>query len=274
MRNNQNRLGPAAAPHTVSAAATIGLDFVVPTEFVGLPSRGRFYPSDHPLHNQETIEIKYMTAKEEDILASVTLIEKGLVIDRLLESIIVADLDPSTLLVGDRNAIMIAARTSSYGKDYKAHLFCTECEHEQDYGFDLEKINMQEKCFDQAFLSDNKILFNEESGNFDVLLPKAEITIGVKMLTGKDEVSGEKNKSDKVVTGMLGRFITTVDGQSDQPLVSQFIENMLAADSRYLRSILVDLTPNINLKQEFVCENCEVSKDREVPLSAEFFWPQ
>jgi hypothetical protein len=274
MRNNQNRLGPTAAPPQTAAPALTGLDFVVPTEFVALPSRGKFYATDHPLHNQETIEIKFMTAKEEDLLTSTTLIEKGLVIDRLLESIIVLDVDPSSLLVGDRNAIMIAARASGYGHDYKTHLACTECGHEQDYDFDLKKTNMKEECFDQDYLSGNKIVFNNETGCFDVLLPKSDVTVGIRMLTGKDELTGDDGNNDNVITNLLSRFIATVNGNGSNPLVSQFIENMLAADSRYLRTVLVNLTPNIDLKQEFVCEKCGVSKDREVPLTAEFFWPQ
>ena len=107
MRDNRDRFGPAAIDNgTNPAAAVSGLGFVVPTEFVELPSKGKFYPDEHPLHKQETVEIKYMTAKEEDILASSTLIKKGLVIDRLLDNILVPDIDPTTLLVGDRSAII------------------------------------------------------------------------------------------------------------------------------------------------------------------------
>ena len=101
MRNNQNRLGAQQEAAAAQAPVT-GLTFEVPTEFVELPSRGKFYSPDHPLHNQKTIEIKLMTTKEEDILSSTALIKEGVMIDRLLESIIVPNIDPKTLLVGDK----------------------------------------------------------------------------------------------------------------------------------------------------------------------------
>ena len=276
MRNNQDRLGPAATATAQGALSAVpNLNFVVPTEFVELPSRGKFYPDSHPLHNQETVEIKYMTAKEEDILASSTLIKKGLVIDRLLKNILILDIDPSTILVGDRSALMIAARISSYGFEYKAQVVCNECTREQDYLFDLRKANLQQLCFDNSFLTGNHIVFNSEKNIFEVMLPKSKATLGIKMLTGRDEKEPVDVQNDEnMVTSVLSRFSFSVNGDEDPSLVSQFIDNMLAADSRYLRAILADLTPNIDLKQDFVCKHCAASEDREVPLTAEFFWPE
>ena len=274
MRNNQDRLGPAPAAASAHAAAP-NLSFVVPTEFVELPSRGRFYPEGHPLHNQETVEIKYMTAKEEDILASSTLIKKGLVIDRLLKNLLVPGVDPSTILVGDRSALMIAARISSYGFEYKAHVVCSECTKEQDYLFDLRKAELQQLCFDNSFLEENHIVFNSEKNVFEAMLPKSKVTLGIRMLTGRDEKDSADDHSDEnMVTSVLSRFAFSVNGDEEPSLVSQFVDNMLAADSRYLRVILADLTPNIDLKQEFVCRHCSASENKEVPLTAEFFWPE
>ena len=124
MRNNQRRLGQKPSPGPSSPAAQANLAFAVPTEFVELPSRGHFYPEDHLLHNQETVEIKFMTAKDEDILSSQALLEKGLAVERLLDSLLVQDIDPSTLLVGDRSAILIAARISGYGEEYDVDQRC------------------------------------------------------------------------------------------------------------------------------------------------------
>ena len=128
MRNNQNRLagppGPSPASHHVPVAVHPSLSYSVPTEFVELPSKGMFYPEGHPLAGQETIEIKFMTAREEDILASEALIKNGLVLERLLESIMVdSNIDPKSLLIGDRNAIMVAARISAFGQEYETNIF-------------------------------------------------------------------------------------------------------------------------------------------------------
>jgi len=89
-----------------------------PTEVLSLPSKGLLYPKDSPL-SKGTIDVKYMTAKEEDILTSQNLIEQGVVIDRLLESVIVTpNVKLGDLLIGDKNAIMIGTRILGYGKDY------------------------------------------------------------------------------------------------------------------------------------------------------------
>lgn len=278
MRNNQNRLAapPVADAQTAPAAAAANLSFVVPTEFVELPSKGKFYPADHPLHNQKTIEIRYMTAKEEDILASTALIKNGLVIERLLSNIIVLDMDPTTLLVGDRSAIMIAARISSYGYDYKASVYCEACQKHQEYGFDLRKANLRQTCFDQKFLSDNNIKINEEKGIFEVKLPKSNVLLGIKLITGKKERNTDEveESNQNLVTDTLSRFVVSVNGDETPSTVAEFVCNMLAADSRYLRIILSDLTPNIDLNQEFTCKECGNSQDKEVPLTAEFFWPE
>jgi hypothetical protein len=272
MRDNQNRLGPADV--AAQTPAPPNLSFVVPTEFVELPSKGKFYSKDHPLHSQETVEIRYMTAKEEDLLASETLIKKGLVIDRLINNLLVCEADASNLLIGDRSAMMIAARISSYGSAYKAHVTCTACKEEQEYIFDLRKTNLQQNCFDRSFLTENKITFNDEEGVFEVLLPKSKVRLGIKMLTGQDEKNPAGLDNEKIVTSLLSRYVFSVNGDTDATAISHFVDNMLASDSRYLRAILADITPSIDLKQEFVCKHCGNSEDKEVPLTAEFFWPE
>jgi len=90
-----------------------------PTEVVDLPSQGLLYPKDSPL-SSGTIEIKYMTAREEDILTSANLIKKGIVIDKLLEALIIdKSIKLDDMLLGDKNAILIASRILAYGKDYE-----------------------------------------------------------------------------------------------------------------------------------------------------------
>ena len=92
-----------------------------PTEMVDIPSQGKLYPKEHPFSSGK-VEMRYMTAKEEDIITSRTLIQKGIAFDRLLESLIVEKVDLNTLLVGDKNALLIAARVLGYGKDYKINV--------------------------------------------------------------------------------------------------------------------------------------------------------
>ncbi len=271
MRNNQKRLG--AQPQAVAAQAPpTGLTFEVPTEFVELPSRGKFYPADHPLHNQKTIEVKLMTTKEEDILASSALIKAGVVLERLMESIIVQDIDPKTLFVGDRNAIMIAARISAYGSAYKTQVECNKCGTVDDFTFDLKKLNFSDLCFDEKKMKELSVSWNKDLNLFEFMLPKAQVLVGVKIPTGEEENTEEVKNN--IVTESLKTLLYSVNGNTDPTYISSFVDNMLAWDSRELRKVIPLVMPNVDLKQEYFCEACFNRDIREVPLSAEFFWPR
>ena len=102
----------------------------IPTEIVDLPSKGLLYPKDNPLSSGK-IEMKYMTAKEEDILTNQNFIKSGVVIDKLLQSLIISKINYNDLLIGDKNAIMLASRILSYGANY-----------EFDYNGELEGTNL------------------------------------------------------------------------------------------------------------------------------------
>ena len=274
MRNNQTRAGHNKSAPPSPAPVQSNLAYVTPTEFVELPSRGEFYHESHPLHGQETVEIKYMTAKEEDILSSSALIKKGLAIDRLLESIIIPNVDPGELLVGDRNAIMIAARISSYGREYNAATACPSCDTKIPHLFDLKESSLNENCFEQDFLVENEVSFNEEDKTFSVLLPTSNVEVSIRMLNGKDEKELVDINEDKAITSILSAFIASVSGESGSKEVQFFIENMPAADSKFLRGLFTLLAPSISLKQDFICEACFFTQEMEVPLTAEFFWPE
>tara|TARA_R100000008_G_C3587163_1_gene173410 strand:- start:3171 stop:4022 length:852 start_codon:yes stop_codon:yes gene_type:complete len=283
MRNNQRRLGGNKAPAPDAPAPVLAqaqqapLAFVTPTEFVELPSRGRFYSADHPLHGEETVEIRYMTAKEEDILSSSTLIKKGIVIDRLLQSLLVDDtVDPSTLLVGDRNAILIAARISAYGSKYEAEVTCPSCSAKSKETYDMSSLELREKCFDESFLKENKVEF-DNAGTFHMHLPRSDVRVSFGMLTGFDEARLAKDllkKEDNMITGVLSYMVDSVDGNFDRHTVQQFVNSMPASDSRLLRKVYNQLIPNVDMTQEFYCFECAFEKDLEVPLNAEFFWPR
>ncbi len=183
MSRNQDRLGGVQQQDTSPPQQTGGFSFVVPTEFVELPSQGRFYAQGHPLHGKENVEIKQMTAKEEDILTSRSLLKKGVALDRLIQSLIVdKSIDPSTLLVGDRNAIIVAARVSGYGNDYSTNITCPACETKQTYTFDLNTASMlRGETSAELQVSDNR------DGTITCILPKTQATLVVRLVTGKEE---------------------------------------------------------------------------------------
>ena len=250
------------------------MTYAVPTEFVELPSRGKFYPEGHALQNQETVEIKYMTAKEEDILSSTALIKKGVVIDRLVQNLMVLDVDPSSLLIADKSAIMIAARISSYGSDYKSNVRCQKCTAHTDYDFDLKKTNLNQNTFDDNFLQQKGITYNEQEKVFEVVLPRSGVVVGIEFLDGKREkIVNDGIEGENSVTTLMSCILASVDGKYDKFSINSFINMMPAADSRFVRQLYSEISPDIDLKQEFVCSACDHSVEMEVPLTAEFFWP-
>ena len=244
-----------------------------PTEVIDLPSKGLLYPEGHPLRNG-TIEMKYMTAREEDILSSPNLIKKGIVIDKLLESMIITPVNYNDLLVGDKNAIMVASRILGYGKEYPVKVTCNDCKEENKVTIDLTTID--DKTIDETLYTNG----NE----FGFTLPTSKREVTFKLLTHgmeqtvKTELSGKKtDKSgvNKELTTRLKHLITSVDGNTDRILINNFVENeLLARDSKALRDYVTEIQPDIDLTFNFVCNECgEDNNDVNLPISVDFFWP-
>ena len=289
MRNNEKRLGVSqgqSLPEDAVAAttapqqpATQGLSFVVPTEFVELPSGGQFYSEDHPLHNKEVVEVRYMTAKEEDILTSTALIKRGLAIERLLASILVdKNIDTQSLVAGDRNAILVAARISGYGKVYETKVGCPSCGEVSKHIFDLSESSLKQHCFDQEFLKEKEIELKD--GVFYITLPRTQVRVGMRVLTGKDEVylmnvkkKKKSNDTSTAVTDQLSNIIVSLNGDHDSWNIRRFVEVLPISDSQYVRNTYKQITPNLDLTQAFGCMGCGHIEDMEVPFNTEFFWP-
>jgi hypothetical protein len=284
LSRNKDRLGtgdmtPEPSSPPVAAMDSNVFSFVVPTEFVKLPSEGKHYPTDHPLFNETTIEIKQMTAKEEDILTSVALIENGVALERLLESVIINKaIDPGTLLVGDRNAIIIAARVSGYGNMYRTTITCPSCITEQKHAFNLNNAKVITASEIMSSLPD--VVSISDSGSHIVTLPKSKLVIEMCLLNGYDEknltnkiVDSKDSKSQKLITTQLSHMIRSVNGNSTKEAIEYVSQNLPSGDSAFLRKIYTKIVPNVELSLGFKCQHCEHSEDMEVPLTADFFWP-
>jgi hypothetical protein len=279
LSRNQDRLGGVQQHDTsapTQAAADAGFAFVVPTEFVELPSGGKYYPPGHALHGESAIEIKQMTAKEEDMLTSRTLLKKGVALDRVISSLIVnKTIDPDSLLVGDRNAIIVSTRVSAYGSDYSTKVTCPACGTTQNYAFDLNSANVYTgEDSNTVGVTDN------QDGTFNVHLDRTNVDITFKLLTGRDEkafITGaehdKRQKVDRNVTRQLSGMIIAVNGDASANAINYMVNNMPSADSRQLRLAYRLASPNIDLTQHFECNECSHEQDMEVPLNADFFWP-
>jgi len=282
-RNSKSRLGkdqestkPPAADPVAALELGGGLEFATPTEFVELPSRGRHYPEGHPLHGVDTVEIRFMTAKEEDILSSKTLIKQGVALERLLKSVITdKKIDPSKMLTGDRNALLIATRISGYGEEYNAKVTCPACTNINEVGYDLTTSTIIEAG------DNNEVQWNAE-GNMLVTLPYSGLEVEARLLTGKDEMylsrlQESKRKKRLLETSMqdiLKTMIVSVNGDNTNDTLTQFITKVPARDIKHLREVYKNNTPNISMAHEFECESCGYGTVVEVPFTVEFFWPQ
>ena len=236
--------------------------FTTPTEIVDLPSKGLVYPASNPLSSGK-VEMKYMTAREEDILTNQNYINKGTVLDELIKSLIVSDVKYEDMIVGDKNALLVAARILGYGKDYKFEW------GGEEYNIDLTTI--QDKPI-------NEKLFKGVN-EFNFTLPSTGVEITFKLLTGSDEkkINAEleglkkinKNSSPELST-RLKYMITSVGGNRESKDIRQFVDNqLLARDSRALREYVKEVQPDVDLTFFPDGSDTKVS----IPIGLSFFWP-
>jgi hypothetical protein len=238
-------------------------EFKFPTEEIDLPSKGKLYPKDNPLSSGK-VEMKYMTAKEEDILTNQSYIQKGTVLDKLLKSLIIdKNINLDDLIVGDKNALLVGSRILGYGKDYDINYGGTT--------HTIDLTTLENKPFDVNSVEQGK---NE----FNFTLPSNNTVITYKLLTGKDEksvdreISGLKkiNKdSSPELTTRLKHMILSVDGKEDKKDIRDFVDNyFLARDSRAFREHIKETQPDVDLN--YVLESGE---EVAVPIGLNFFWP-
>ncbi len=275
-RNNLERLGAPQpdAPTPPTSQASDLFAFINPTEFVDLPSKGLFYPEGHPLHNQAVIEIKHMTAKEEDILTSEALLRNELAIDRLLESVILnKDIRVDDLLLGDKSAILIATRITGFGPFYDVTANCPSCSKESHYSFDLSEIK-------PASVELPESVKNEENGIFSFELPISKVRIYVRLLTSGDEkklaiaLTPKKGKGiSNPITGLLKAIVVQANEHTEKDMLHQFVEAMPLPDVKYLRGVYEKIKPDIDLRFDINCPLCHEDGKVGMPLTARFFWP-
>jgi hypothetical protein len=242
----------------------------LPTETVELPSKGLLYPLDNPLSSGK-IEMKYMTAKEEDILSNQNYIKAGTVFDKLLKSLIVSNINYDDLTIGDKNAILIAARILGYGKDLQIKYPHPLTGEEELVTVDLAELKNKEV--------DYSVLKN--ANEFAFTLPKSQNTVTFKILTHRDErqieeeIKGLKrvNLSAEVTT-RLKRAIIAINGDREPKIIREFVDNyLLASDAKALREYMKVVSPDLNLTFTFVSSDGYTQEGVDLPLGVSFFYP-
>ena len=250
-----------------------------PTEIVELPSKGLLYPKDNPLSSGK-VEMKYMTAKEEDILTTQSYIKQGVVLDKLFKALIVGNGEGkpvvyNDILIGDKNAIMVAARVLGYGKDYEVTVTTPSGEKQKEM---IDLTSFDDEPFDESLITPG-------INNFEFQLPTSKRKVTFKILSHRDqtaidkELKGLKKLKDgygsKDLTTRLIHSITSIDGEEDRGKIRNFVKNeLLAIDSRALRTYVKQVSPDIDLNIEIVDQETGDTFDMSLPIDVNFFWPQ
>lgn len=258
--------------HLDKVKADFGLD--IPHELVPLPSNGKVYSLESSLYGQDAIEIRAMTAREEDILTSQALLKKGTVISELIKSCLVdRSVNSLDLLSGDRNALMVAIRVTGYGPEYKAEIECSECGVKTPRDFDLASLSIKRLEIDPVIPGSNV---------FEFKLPYTGKVVKFKFMTGRDEeemmATSQKQKklglsTDNTVTTSLQYTILSIDGVEDRSKIANFVKLMPARDSLALRNYMKDNEPGIDMKQDTSCGACGHTEEVTMPLGVTFLWP-
>ena len=217
-----------------------------------------------------------MTTKEEDILTSTALLKSGLAIERMLENIIVnKNIRSDDLLLGDKNALIIAARATGYGPVYQTKVQCPICTQNSEWAFDL-----RDTTVNNGTTTDPDVEFTA-SDTVKIKLPVTEYTVEARLLTSNDEKRILKttkqrqkhNIAESSLTDQIKLFVVSVNGVTDRSEISSCIDSMPARDSRHLRNAYQKIVPNVDMTQDFTCIHCGSESRLEVPFTADFFWP-
>ena len=247
-------------------------EFTIPFDVIPLPSKGLLY-TDGPLAGAEFVECHYLTAIQEDILTSPNLIQSGKMLDVLLNSVLKdKKIDPSKLLLGDRNAIIIWLRSTGYGSEYPVGLTCSSCGKEWENEFDLGKLEIKELE-----------LIPDSEGLFSLELPRSKAKIKFKFMTAADEVSVLKKVEaiqkkqgspiDNTMSLKMTASIVEVNGNRDSLTIKRFVETLPVKDARLFRDYVTHNEPGVIMKQECECPSCGNTSVEDIPIRGNFFWP-
>ncbi len=245
-----------------------------PSEVIPLATKGWFYPEGHPLASGE-IEIKQMTAREEDLLANQELIKKGKVLDKLMEALIVdKSIRVEDILIPDKNAIFIAIRRLAYGDEYNVSLNCPECDKKNNVNINLSTLEYKPFNFES---------YTKGKNSFHFKLPLSGVDVTYKLMNQIDEqaIESELSQIKKLskentgeLTTRLKYIITALDGNPDRPAIRKFIEEILTArDSATLRKHMRENNPDVDMSFDFKCAHCELERRLDMPIGATFLWP-
>lgn len=217
------------------------MDFNLPHDIVKLPSKGLFYKP-----KKESLKVGYLTANDENMLMSPTIISDGIINTLLRKKIYEPGFDINQLLDVDAKIILIFLRNTSFGSDYLYELRDPITGKNFEVSIKLENISYNEP----------KHQPNSE-GYFDFTLPKTNKKVLLKLLSIGDNLELEKMKDEypvgmvaPIVTKTLEKHIVEIDGNRDREQISTFVNQLPIMDSKELRKFIKDCEPSLELKKQ------------------------
>jgi len=271
----ENNTIPVTKQATANVPSAEPVKYSASVISVKLPSKGYFYPTNHPLSGG-TIELYHVTAKHEDILSNSNFLKKGIVLDEFLKALIATpNVTLNDVLIGDKNALFVESRKNAYGEDYETKIKCPECGEESLIKIDLSNVKSKEFAFENHVKGENKFIFT---------LPNSKKTLAWSLLTHKDENDIDQelkalaklgtNTSAPEVTTRLKYTIKSIDGDTDRSKIKNFVDNQMPAkDSLAFRKHVREITPDLDMTFDFNCPKCGHQGKMSIPLGANFFWP-
>lgn len=251
----------------------LGISFVVPTEMVKLPTAGKFYSSSNPLKNIEEVEIRHMTAKEEDILSGLGAETQDNLYNKLINELLVEEsYSADDFCEEDKTALLLSARATGYGPDYSINDICLACGEFTKFTFDLKKTEVIQPELEN-------FVYNQDMDEYILKLPVSELEITIKSF-GEEDVKfldKERNQKEKYnieynyTTSYLKRIIISVEGHTDPEIIDKLVNVMPAADAKLLNQFYNNCRPRLSTSQEVSCEKCGATSRKEVPVSWAFF---
>ena len=249
-----------------------GLSFVVPTEDVILPTAGNFYPINSSLHKVETLEIKHMTAREEDLLSTLEATNDQNIFNRLINNLVTdKNIKAEDMLEEDKMAVLMRARATGYGSKYETKVYCQNCEENTTHEFDLDKTFIEP--------AEKEMKYNPENDSFTLELPLSKIIVEVKTLSDRDRQLIDKERRKKKdldiefnsTISTLKRLILSANDVTDKTALAKLVDILPAADAKEILNFHKNIYPRMSTLQETTCSVCGTRSEREVPLTWAFF---
>lgn len=285
MRNNENRFSAVKVPHTEDSTLNMmqeaqpkPFEFASPTEVVYLPSEGKYYGENHQFCNKSEIEIYYMSAKDEDILTSRRLLEKGIAFDKLIDNVLVQKVNSRTLLDADRSSILIAARRTGFGDEYETACSCPKCGNLVEVVADL---NEDVTYNSEASSIDPSNIQQTQNNTFVYTLKRLSLDVEFRLMNGYDDTQlhnkNEKRKKKKLHESLysdrLNQILVSLDGNENEALLRNFSLKVPLFDAKELLEAYKAVAPSVSIQAEYECNKCGSDGFLEVPITKDFFWP-